>query len=144
MKDQLIEGKSESIKMQLYEHRLDNLPSEKARKRPNRHTNSLSRLPNSRSSTPGHILPSEKCQLRALADVPDLELISFNSLLFWNGVISAKQKMNSLVECQGQIVKAKWVLSLRNLLTNGSSTISCTSLRLIKSGIRGKKVRLNY
>ncbi|GJW28870.1 hypothetical protein Tco_0045745 [Tanacetum coccineum] len=37
--NQLIEGKSESIKMQLYEHRLDNLPSEKARKR---HTNSLS------------------------------------------------------------------------------------------------------
>lgn len=29
MKDQLIEGKSESIKMQFYEHRLDNLPSEK-------------------------------------------------------------------------------------------------------------------
>ena len=46
MKDQLIEGFSESIKMQLYEHRLSNLPSEKARKRPNRHTNSLSRLPN--------------------------------------------------------------------------------------------------
>jgi hypothetical protein len=29
---QLIEGFSESIKMLLYEHRLDNLPSEKARK----------------------------------------------------------------------------------------------------------------
>nr|AVP27552.1 hypothetical protein [Helianthus annuus] len=32
--------------MQLYEHPLENFPSEKARKRPNRHTNSLSRLPN--------------------------------------------------------------------------------------------------
>lgn len=48
------------------------------------------------------------------------------------------------MECQGQIVKAKWVWSLRNLLANGSSTISCTSLRLIKSGIRGNKGGLNY